>query len=289
VRLIAAELLKLRHRTASYVVLLLLVGLMALVYLVITIAPTPRGASAAFAAPFLRFPGAYAVINQFVFGLGSLFATAYAAAIAGSDWTWGMPRVFVARGESRSGYVLAKLAGLGIVLLIGTIIAIVAGGILSAGAATAHGYGIGDPLSGPSLGDLWRSIALGFPVLAERAAIGFMVAIVLRSQLAGVIAGIGLYIGEAILRLVITVIEVGSRFGTGVPIAEQTGPQWHQFLPFSIGDSVLQHAPSVPATDPSDLLSLPVGMPLALIVVLLYLAAATAIALISVERAEIAG
>ena len=60
---------------------------------------------------------AYGVINQFVFGLGSLLAVAYAAAVVGADWSFGVMRVFIARGESRTRYVLAKAIGLAIVLV----------------------------------------------------------------------------------------------------------------------------------------------------------------------------
>lgn len=288
-RLVAAELLKIRHRTASYVVLLLLIGLMALVYLLIGLSGST---SRSLGGDPLRFPGAYGVIDQFVFGLGSLFAVAYAAAIGGADWNWGMVRVFVARGESRGRYVIAKLVGLAIALFLGVLIALVAGIVLTLLAGLISGSSTGDPFSGGSLGDLLRSIALGFPVLMERVAIGFAVAMILRSQLAGVIAGIALYIGEGILRTILIALTLGSRLGGGGGVGgafAPTGPEWYQFLPFSIGDSVLAAGPRIAGSDVGSLLLRPVELPLAMAVVLGYLVLAAAIAAISVERAQIAG
>src|SRR5918999_1688060 len=101
-RLLRAELIKLRHRWATYVVLGLLLALMVLVFVLIGLGS--RGQTSA----FMRFPGAYGVINQFVFGLGSLLAVAYAAAIGGADWNWGTIGAAIARGESRARYVVVK-------------------------------------------------------------------------------------------------------------------------------------------------------------------------------------
>ena len=38
----------------------------------------------------IEFPGAYALIGQFAFGLGGLLAIVYAAAFVGADWNWGV-------------------------------------------------------------------------------------------------------------------------------------------------------------------------------------------------------
>ena len=54
----------------------------------------------------MTFPGAYDLILSFILGLGGLFAVIYGAAIAGSEWTWGTLKSTVARGESRSRYML---------------------------------------------------------------------------------------------------------------------------------------------------------------------------------------
>jgi hypothetical protein len=130
-------------------------------------------------------------------------------------------------------------------------------------------------------------VALGSVVLVQRAAIGFAVATLLRSQLAGVVIGIVLYIGEGILSAVMLAISFGGRGG----IAGGFGSletQWYQYLPFSIGDSVLADAPG-PTTDIGGLLLTPVPLGIAVAVTFAYLAVAIALSMAVTERAEITG
>ncbi len=280
IRLVGAELLKLRKRWASYIVLGVLVGLMALIYLLIGLA-SPRGGGNL----VLRFPDAYAVINQLVFGLGSLLAVSYAAAIGGADWTWGVLRVIVARGEGRSRYVLAKAAGIGIVLVIGVLIAYAAGIALTAMAAGIGGSSMGAPFSPAGVDTLTRSLLFGSIVLLQRAAIGYAVAVLTRSQVAGVVVGIILYLGESILATVLTVMTIGAGgFGSGI----QRETQWFQYLPFSIGDSVMNAAATSLPGDLGDALLRPVELGPALVVTAVYLVVALAVAALATERAEIA-
>lgn len=283
-RLVGAELIKLRRRWASYVVLGVLIGLMALIYLLIgAIGGRQSGPSGL----ILRFPGAYGVINQFVFGLGSLLAVAYAAAIAGADWNWGVLRVIFARGESRWRYIGAKALGIGIALLIGVLVAYAAGIGLTYLAAALAGVSAGNALSGDGATDLTRSLGLGSLVLLERAAIGFAVAVLLRSQLAGVVIGIVLYIGEGILSSVMLALNFGGSVFQGTLQPQET--QWFQFLPFSIGDSILASAPSPTGGDLGDLLLTPVPLGLAAAVTIGYLLVALVISMLATERAEITG
>ncbi|MBX3029206.1 MAG: hypothetical protein KF809_03525 [Chloroflexi bacterium] len=280
IRLVRAELLKLRKRWASYVVLGVLVGLMALIYLLIGLA-APRSAGGL----VLRFPDAYAIINQLVFGLGSLLAVSYAAAIGGADWTWGVLRVVVARGEGRSRYVVAKAIGIGIVVVIGACIAYAAGILLTMLAASIAGASAGAPFGPTGVETLWMSVVLGCIVLLQRAAIGYAVAVLTRSQVAGVVVGIILYLGESILATVLTVMTLGAGgFGSGI----QRETQWFQYLPFSIGDSVMDAAATSLPSDLGDAFLLPVELGPALVVTGIYLVVALAIAAFATERAEIA-
>ncbi len=282
-RLLSAELLKLRRRWASYLVLGLLIGLMTLIYLLVGITSSSGTGGA---APFLRFPASYGFINQFIFGLGSLLAVAYAAAIAGADWDWGVFRVVVARGESRARYVIVKFIGVALFLVLGILIAYAAGIGLNYLAGALSGVSVGDPLAAGGAEDLARSLGFGALVMAERAAIGFAVAMLLRSQLAGVVTGIVLFIGEQILATVIIVTTLaGSGFGEDLgPI----GPEWFQFLPFSIGEGVLAEAPTL-GDGAQDFLLNPVPLELAILGTVLYLLGSLAIAALSAERTQISG
>jgi ABC-type transport system involved in multi-copper enzyme maturation permease subunit len=289
VRLIAAELLAMRKRAATYVVLGVLLAVMALIFILAGL--TGGGDDGPGLAQVLTFPNAYSLLGQFVFGLGSLMAVAYAAAIAGGDWNWGIPRLVISRGESRIAYVLAKAAALAIVLAIGVVIAYVVGIVLVFAAAALSGTSAGNPVGGGSLEQLVESFALGYPVLLERAAIAFAVAILLRSQLAGIVIGIVLYIGEGIAAAILFAVSFGARFGSGSGF-EPVGPEWYQYLPFSVGDSVL--AEIGPEQLPGggggfeDLLLRPVPFEVAVASVAVYGIVAIAIAVYAVWRAEIA-
>ena len=281
-RLIRAELLKLRRRWATYIVLGIVLGLMLLVYLLIGL--LGRGSSSGPAGLVTGFPTAYGVINQFVFGLGSLLAVAYAAAIVGADWSFGVMRVIIARGESRTRYVLAKAIGLAIVLAIGVLIAYVMGMALSALASTLLGTSVGQPLGDKGTHDLVASLVLGTYVLFQRAAIGFAVAMVLRSQLAGVVVGIVLQIAEPIVTAILFALSVGGNLrGASAP----DGVQWYQYLPFSIGDSVLSHAATVSTGGRFDFPAVPLEQ--ALLAVTAYLVVSIGVAMLSLRRAEVAG
>ena len=283
-RLLGAELLKLRRRWASYVVLGVLLVLMTLVYVLIGLT-SPRGGGLA-ANLVIRFPSAYAVINQFIFGLGSLLAVSYAAAIGGADWNWGVLRVIVARGEGRSRYIAVKFLGLAIACTVGVLIAYAAGIALTFLGAALAGSSAGDPLAGEGTATLVRSLVFGTFVLLQRAAIGFAVAVLLRSQVAGVVVGIVLYIGESILSTVLVAISFG---GSAFRSLETHDSQWFQFLPFSIGDSVLSAATSSSASgDLSRMLLEPVALGAAAFAVGVYLVGALVVAMVATERAEIA-
>jgi ABC-type transport system involved in multi-copper enzyme maturation permease subunit len=283
--MLSAELLKLRKRWASYVVLAILLGLMVLVFLLVGAAGGGDDEGFDPSAAFFRFPGAYGVLNQFIFGLGSLLAVSYAAAIAGADWNWGVFRVVVARGESRTRYILVKALAVAIALLIGMLIAFLVGIALVFMAAAIAGRSAGDPIGGQSGQDLLESTALGFPVIVERAAIGFAVATVLRSQVAGIVSGIVLLIGESILSAILFVTMFASRFAEGP--GEPIGTQWFQYLPFSIGDSVLAAAPSTGGGGGPETLLGTVPLVPAMIATLVYLVVAIVIAVIVAERREI--
>jgi ABC-type transport system involved in multi-copper enzyme maturation permease subunit len=286
IRLVRAELLKLRRRWASYVVLGVLVVLMALVYLLIgALSDRTSQQGGAGIDLILRFPNAYAVINQFVFGLGSLLAVAYAAAIGGADWTWGVLRVVVARGEGRSRYVLAKALGIAIVLVIGVLIAYAAGMLFTVIAASMASVSAGAALGATSTETLWMSLVLGTFVLLQRAAIGYAVAVLTRSQVAGVVVGIILFLGESILATILTVMSIGRSFGGDGFGQRET--QWYQYLPFSIGDSVLSAAASSLPSDLSEALLRPVPLEQAVIVTGAYLIVALVVASLATERAEI--
>jgi ABC-2 type transport system permease protein len=197
--LFVADLRKLLRRPASLITLGLLIGLMALIFLAIgatareTAATSPGGAAALL---LVTFPGAYAFIISFILGLGGLFAVIYGAAIEGSEWTWGTLKAAVARGESRSRYQLSLFAAIALMIGVGLLVAFGVGvGVAYIGAllASVSTSGLGDA---KTLGTLPELLGRGWLAVVEEGALGFAIATLTRSQLAGIGAGIAFYFGE---------------------------------------------------------------------------------------------
>jgi ABC-2 type transport system permease protein len=200
-RLLLADLGKLRRRPASWVTVLLLIGLLALIILLVTVA-SRSGASdpdAALAGTlFLTFPGAYELILTMVIGIGGLLAVTYGAAIAGSEWGWGTLKAAVARGESRLWFTLANYASVAIYTWIGILLAFLAGVVVSILGAAISGISLNGVTDRDALLQLPELFGRAGLAMAMNAALGFAIATVARSQLAGIGVGIGVFFAEGI-------------------------------------------------------------------------------------------
>lgn len=197
-RIFLAGLRKMIGRPASFVSVGLLVGLLGLIILAsatVGLQDDDEGGSA-FARALVTFPGAYDLVLSFLLGLGGLVAVIYGAAIAGSEWSWGTLKNAVARGESRSRYMLGTFAAIVLMIGVGLAISFAAGvglALLGANIAGISTSGLGDA---DTLGRLPAQMARGWFSVAEQAALGFTIATLARSQLAGIGAGIAFYFGE---------------------------------------------------------------------------------------------
>lgn len=272
-RLFASGIRKLLRRPASFVTLLILAGLMVLIFIAVGAtanAPgggTGAGGRAAAAAALLTFPGAYDQILAFLLGLGGLFAVIYGAAVAGSEWSWGMLKAAIARGEGRIGYVLLTFASVAFMILVGLLIAF-AIGIVAAliGASLAHistsGLGNSD-----AIGRLPNVVFRGALAIVEEGALGFTIATLARSQLAGIGAGIALYFGETFARFFL--------------------PDIVKYLPFSVATSVVATPSSGGFGGGQQTAAL--SPDAALVAVVLWLVGSLAVAAAFTWRAEIRG
>jgi ABC-type transport system involved in multi-copper enzyme maturation permease subunit len=243
-RLIAAELLKMRRRTMSVVLPVVLVIAMAVVFLVIgsflgLLLRSDPGFDGPSLAPIgsLPFNVIYAIAGDFVFGLGSLFVIIYTGGIVGGDYSWGVLRNAFSRGESRIRYALAKAAALALGVALAAFVCLIVGAamVLVGGAVLGASFG---PLSVDAAIDFVKAFGLGVLVLLERGAIGFAVTVLLRSQIAGIVVGVILYIAEPFIAgLASTFAALGALTGGQPPSVH-----WSQYLPFTIGSSVLAEA-----------------------------------------------
>jgi hypothetical protein len=201
-RLFISGLRKLVRRPATFVTFGLLVGLLVLIVLAVgATANSNMGTGSgpnngAAAKELVTFPGAYNRMLEFILGLGGLFAMTYGAAIAGSEWSWGTLKSAVARGESRVRYMLLSFGSIGLMIGIGLALAFgisVVAAIVGANLAGVSTSGLGDTAT---IGQLPQHLLKGWFAVVEEAALGFTIATLARSQLAGIGAGIAFYFGE---------------------------------------------------------------------------------------------
>ncbi|MEO8207423.1 MAG: hypothetical protein ABI598_00200 [Chloroflexota bacterium] len=265
-RLFRSSLEKLAPRMATLLTFGLLAGLLVLIELAVATTRTGEGRASRNALTLITFPGAYDQILRFILGLGGLFAVTYGAAIAGSEWTWGTLKTAVARGESRSRYVLSTFAAIALVLIVGLLVAFAigaAGAVIGSKIAAVSLDGLSDA---SVLDGLPEKFARGWISITMTASVGFAIATLARSQLAGIGAGIALYFGEAFASIFL--------------------PDIVQYLPFDLANTAVGAGggfggPGAPGAQMS--------ADTALVLVVVWLIGSLAVAAGFTERAEITG
>jgi ABC-type transport system involved in multi-copper enzyme maturation permease subunit len=268
-RLFVAGLRKLVSRPATYVTFGLLVGLLALILIAVgaTAGRQTNGGDGQQALALVTFPGAYTLILSFILGLGGLFAVIYGAAVAGSEWTWGTLKSAVARGESRSRYQLLSFAAIAVMVGIGLLLAFVAGVVVAVVGATLGSVstaGLGDSAT---IGRLPELLGRGWLAIVEEGALGFAIATLARSQLAGIGAGIAVYFGEQFAAIFL--------------------PDIVKYLPFNAASAVVATSGGGFGGGGATLTRLEPNV--ALLVVAAWLIGALVVSALFTERAEISG
>jgi ABC-type transport system involved in multi-copper enzyme maturation permease subunit len=274
-RLFVSGLRKLSRRLATYLTFGLLAGLLALIIVAVA-ASGGRGQNGngpANPLAIVTFPGAYDLILSFILGLGGLFSVVYGAAIAGSEWTWGTLKTVVARGESRSRYVLATFAAIAVVSLLGLLASFGIGVVAAAIGATIANVPLDGIGNGEALGRLPEHFLRGWVAIVMEGSIGFAIATLARSQLAGIGAGIAFYFGESFASLFL--------------------PDVVKYLPFNLANAAVGSGGGfgggggggggAPAA------STPRSADLALLLVAVWLVGSLVVAAGFTERAEITG
>jgi hypothetical protein len=268
-RLFASGLRKLVRRPASWVTLGLTVGLLFLIYIAVgaSLSSIPEGEGRAETALLLTFPTAYPLIIAFILSLGGLLAVLYGAAIAGSEWSWGTLKAAVARGEGRTWYIVMSFAAIAVVLAIGLLVAFVFGIGAAALGATLAGIPLDGAGDADAIGKIPERLGRGILALVEQGAIGFAIATIARSQLAGIGVGIGVFFAEQFATFFL--------------------PDVVQYLPFHVANAVISGAEAGledgpqpgQIDDPTVVLAL----------VLAWLFGSIVVAALVTERAEISG
>ena len=195
-RLLRSSLLKLTRRPATVRTFLLLVGFLALIYLSLGLSAkaAPGSSSGASVQSMLAFPGAHASLAAMLLIFCGMAGAAYAGVVAGSEWTWNVFRVALTRGESRVRYVVGLFLAIAL-LVTGAWVGLYLLGVgLIVVASALAGTPAGDPLA--NLGVLVALIGGGAWAVVMEVAIGFGVAFVARSSVAGIAAVVGLFFAE---------------------------------------------------------------------------------------------
>lgn len=259
------------RRPATWISLGLLIGLLLLVFLAVgaTARQVPTRPGEAAAVLIVTFPGAYDFVLSFILGLGGLVAVLYAGAIAGSEWGWGTLKSVVARGESRSRYLLGTYAGIGVLLGAGLAVAFAAGVVAAMIGALFAGVSTDGLSDAEVLGRLPESIGRGWLSLVEQGALGFAIATLARSQIAGIGVGLGVYFGEQFAAIFL--------------------PDVIKFLPFHAAAAVVEVSGAVTGQGGEGSFVESLSPNEALVVVILWLLGALGVTALVAERAEIAG
>jgi hypothetical protein len=250
------------RRPATYLTFGILAGLLVLIIVAVTATGDELEGPEAFL--IITFPFAYEIILTFIIGLGGLFAVTYGAAVAGSEWSWGTLKAVVARGESRSRYILLTFAAVAAFVLLGILVSFaigVAAAYIGALVADVNTAGVDDT---EALRDLPELFGRGWYAMVEQGAIGFAVATLARSQLAGIGIGIALFFGEAFAGIFL--------------------PDIVPYLPFSAASAAVGIGGGPFEGGPGTL-----SQQTAMIVVGLWLVGSLVVAAIFSERADITG
>ena len=262
-------------RTATIVSLLIAVTLVSLEFILVGVGyrsgAAQSGLNNSTYTWLLTFPGAYDALLALVFEFVGIVGLIYVATVSGSEWGWGTLKVAAARGQSRWQYTLATFASLAILLIVGLLITFLIGLVAVTLGASIAGLPLGNPADpgvlGPALVKLIRA-GIGLITLTS---LGFAVAMVAKSQMAGIGTVIGYFVVSAFAPLFL-------------PDFVKTV---FKYLPFNVASDAigLQGPPGTTTTATSA----PVEPNLALLIALAWLVVCLAAAALSVERTEIAG
>ena len=270
-RIFSAGLRKLLSRPASFVSVGLLVGLLGLIIIAsATVGQTEQDPEGGFAAlALVTFPGAYDIILSFMFGLGGLVAVIYGAAVAGSEWSWGTLKNAVARGESRARYMLGTFAAIALMVAIGLAVTFVLGVVLALIGAAIAGVATTGLTDSATLARLPATAARGWFAVVEQAALGFAIATLARSQLAGIGAGIAFYFGESFASIFL--------------------PDIIRYMPFAVARASIDTGPGGGFGGGGGGLTSALSADTALVLVAVWLFGSLLVTVLFTERAEITG
>lgn len=203
-RLISAELFKLRKRLMTRVLLFVLVGVMIVLYLLLlavskTTIPAHGSEEIETIQNLLGLPLALPFALYILSSFGTILAVILIASSVGTEYNWRTLRTMLICSESRLKLLGAKLVAAGILILIGMVVGVAAGFLMSLITTAIGGYAFdfGFMTSG-YLWDQFLQFWRTFYVLMPYALLGFLLAVAGRSAMPGIALGIGIFFLESI-------------------------------------------------------------------------------------------
>ena len=196
-RLIGAEMFKLRKRWMPYVLLLLLLTIILIPLFVNSIIADINAGS-------LVLSDAMRNIFNSVHGLGIFLVIILTASVIGTEYGWGTLRQTLAKGTSRNNYLTSKLLAVAIAVAGGVLLVVLVGlianiisGMLVEGAIEWGGF----------VSHFFASLGRTLLVLAVYMSLAALFAILMRSFATGMAVTIAWYIGESII---IALLSIGN-------------------------------------------------------------------------------
>ncbi len=220
-RLMAVEFFKLRKRLMTWLLALILVGLVALLYVVLWSVSgrvSTIGEHNQFSGADLR-RALYLQVSvpfslQIVGLLGSILAMILAAGAVGSEYAWGTARLAATASSGRIRLISAKFIVVAAMIVAGALLAVAVGLAISTIITVSNGGADFSFVTPGWVKDQWASFGRTLFVMTPYITLAFCAAVVGRSTLAGVGAGLGSALIEPIVS---GLMRIGTGFWHSVP------------------------------------------------------------------------
>jgi ABC-2 type transport system permease protein len=187
------------------VLLFVLVGIMIVLYLLLlavskTTMPVHGSEEIGTIQNLLGLPLALPFALSILSSLGTILAVILIASSVGTEYNWRTLRTMLICSESRLKLLAAKLVAAGILILIGMVVGLATGFLMSLLTTAIGGYSFDFSFAtGGYLWDQFLQFWRTFYVLMPYALLGFLLAIVGRSAMPGIALGIGIFFLESII------------------------------------------------------------------------------------------
>lgn len=205
-RLMAVEFFKLRKRMMTWILAMLMVGLVILLYSVfwsVSGHVTTFGEEAQFTGEDLRralfLQTSVPFSLQVVASFGTIFAMILAAGAVGSEYSWGTVRLMATAASGRVRLIAAKLLVVCGLVAAGALLAVAVGLIYSSIITVTNGGSDFNFVTPSFIREQAESFGRTLFVMAPYVTLAFATAAIGRSTLAGVGAGIGIAFVEPLI------------------------------------------------------------------------------------------